>query len=70
MSDMSTFDAAMIIDGCWELTDYEPEEENFIEAAQTLIDNGSAWSLQGSVGRQCNYLIQAGLCTDPRENAA
>ena len=60
---MDTFSAAMIADGCWELTSYEPSDENFIAAYQSLIDSGSAWSLQGRVGRQAMALIEAGECT-------
>lgn len=59
---MSTFDAAMIADGCWELTSFEESEENYVRAFQQLIDDGSAWSLQGRVGREAAALIQAGLC--------
>jgi hypothetical protein len=59
---MTTFEAAMILDGCWEMTSYEPSEEAFIEACQLLIDNGSAWTLQGRVGRTCARMIETGHC--------
>jgi hypothetical protein len=59
---MTSFDAAMILDGCWELTSHEPSEEAFIEACQHLIDSGLAWQLQGRVGRTCRDLIEAGHC--------
>lgn len=59
---MTTFEAAMILDGCWELTSYEPSEETYIEACQHLIDTGDAWTLQGRVGRECYRLIYAGKC--------
>jgi DNA-binding transcriptional regulator PaaX len=62
---MTTFEAAMILDGCWDLTDIEPSEEAFIEACQNLINSGAAWQLQGSVGRACARMIDAGLCTVP-----
>jgi hypothetical protein len=52
----------MIMDGCWELTGIEPSDEAFIEAAQHLINTGDAWKLQGSVGRACARLIDAGEC--------
>lgn len=68
---MSAFDAAMIMDGEFELAGYEPQDRDeaenlFIEAAQTLIDNGMAWTLQGRVGRTCAYLIEQGLCHTPK----
>ena len=59
---MTTFDAAMILDGEWELTSIEPSEENYIAACQHLIDDGSAWKLQGRIGRTCARLIDEGLC--------
>jgi hypothetical protein len=33
-----------------------------IKQAQNLIDSGSAWLLEGSVGRHCMGLIEAGYC--------
>ena len=33
---------------------------------QHLIDNGAAWSMQGSYGRAARYLIDSGECTAPR----
>lgn len=59
---MTLFDAAMILDGCWDLTDIEPSEEAYIEACQFLIDTGAAWTLQGAVGRACAAMIDAGNC--------
>ena len=59
---MTTFDAAMILEGLWDRTSIEPSDENFIVACQHLIDNGSAWTLQGNVGRTCAWLIDQGLC--------
>jgi hypothetical protein len=59
---MTTFEAAMILDGEWDLTGYEPSEETFIEACQHLIDTGVAWQLQGRVGRTCRDMIAQELC--------
>jgi hypothetical protein len=59
---VSVFEAAMILDGAWELTGREASEEGFVGAAQLLIDTGLAWHLQGRVGRICRVLISAGDC--------
>jgi len=62
MTEMTTFAAAMIMDGEFDLAGFEANEENFLEAAQFLINNGVAWTLQGRVGRVCSDLISQGLC--------
>jgi len=55
----SIFDAVGICEGMT-----EPEnEEQYIEAWQTLIDTGYAWTLQGWFGRRAVELIEAGYCT-------
>ena len=41
-------------------------EEQVIEAWQTLIDTGMAWQLQGWFGRTAQALIEQGVCTNPR----
>ena len=55
---MDTFTATMIVEGV------EPVEtqDEYIEAAQLLIDTGLAWQLQGFFGRTCAGLIEQGLC--------
>lgn len=40
----------------------EMSESETIEFFQRLIDNGMAWTLQGSYGRMAMHLIDAGLC--------
>jgi hypothetical protein len=62
MTEMTTFAAAMIMDGEYDLAGFEPSEDTFLEAAQFLINNGVAWQLQGRVGRTCRSLIEQGLC--------
>ena len=56
---MDTFTAVMILEGV------EPaeNEEQFLEAAQLLVDTGLAWNLQGFFGRLCQSLIDQGLIT-------
>jgi hypothetical protein len=41
-------------------------EEQTIEAWQTLIDTGLAWSLQGWFGRTARNLIDNGICTEAK----
>jgi len=64
--EMNSFSAAMIADGEWELSGFEPSEEAYFAAYQHLIDTGLAWSLQGRIGREAMALIQQGYCRDPR----
>ncbi len=58
---MNTFTATMIAEGV-----YEPEnEEQLINAWQTLIDTGLAWELQGFFERTAKHLIEQGICSLP-----
>lgn len=54
---MSTFTAIMIIEGQEEVETFE----EYLEAAQVLVDTGLAWTLQGYFGRTCVELIRQGL---------
>jgi len=42
----------------------EMELDEAVELFQELIDNGMAWSLQGSYGRTAVALIEAGQCVE------
>lgn len=37
-------------------------EEEYIEGMQGLINSGTCWHMEGSVGRAASDLIQQGLC--------
>ena len=39
----------------------ELSDEETLELFQTLVDNGMAWILQGSYGRQAMAFLEAGL---------
>ena len=40
----------------------ELSEEELVTGFQSLIDSGTAWSLQGFYGRTAEALIEAGYC--------
>ena len=44
--------------------DGQLEEDEIIQGFQNLIDQGLAWTLQGSYGRMARALIDAGHCHD------
>lgn len=54
---LSDFDAVMIAEGVQE----PASDEQYLQAWQHLVDNGMAWTLQGSFGRTAKQLIDAGL---------
>ncbi len=53
---MDNYTAVMIAEGA-----QETDEETMIEAWQTLVDTGLAWSLQGWFGRHATFLIETGV---------
>jgi len=54
---MDTHTAVLILEG---EQDAETLEE-YLAAAQHLVDTGLAWQLQGFFGRTCEALIEQGL---------
>jgi hypothetical protein len=58
---MDTFTATMIAEGAEEAD----SEEQYLEAWQTLVNTGLAWTLQGFFGRTATRLLEAGLITRP-----
>lgn len=59
---MDIMDAIMNIECNDECT-----EELYIQSFQTLIDSGDVWGLQGFYGRTAMALIEAGLCTERKQ---
>lgn len=59
---MNNYTAVSIAEG---FCDYEPTEQETINAWQHLIDTGLAWTLQGRFGRTAQSLIEQGVCTAP-----
>ena len=43
--------------------DEDQTREEYVAAMQNLIDSGTAWTLEGSVGREAMGMIDAGECT-------
>lgn len=42
--------------------DEDLTQEEYVEQMQALIDSGTAWRLEGSVGRAAMALIEEGYC--------
>lgn len=59
---MDSYTAVGIAEGFIE----SESEEQTIEAWQTLINTGLAWSLQGWFGRTARNLINNGICTEAK----
>lgn len=59
---MDSYTAVGIAEGFIE----SESEEQTIEAWQTLINTGLAWSLQGWFGRTARNLIDNGICTEAK----
>ena len=51
-----------LVDQIMDFENGELEDEKILELFQRLIDNGMAWTLQGSYGRSAQALIEEGLC--------
>ena len=47
----------------------ELDEEEVINLFQELINNGMAWTLQGSYGRTAMDFLKAGIITLPQEGS-
>jgi len=58
---MDTFTATGIAEG-WIDCD---NEDQYLQAWQTLVDTGLAWQLQGWFGRTAAHLIESGLISAP-----
>jgi len=55
-----------------DIIDYENGDmdwDRIVDMFQKLIDNGQAWTLQGSYGRMAQRLIDAGECFLPNEES-
>ena len=53
-----------------QIIDYEcgeMDEFDVIALFQQMIDDGSAWTLQGHYGRMATSLLDAGLCSIPKD---
>ena len=57
---METFDAVMIVEGSQEVATLE----EYLAAAQHLLDTGVCWQLQGFFGRTIKALIEQGYISN------
>ena len=57
------------IDKIMEYENGEMDNEEAINFFQELINDGTAWTLQGSYGRMAAELIKSGACTLPAGEA-
>jgi hypothetical protein len=46
----------------------EMDADEMVEFFQGMINDGTAWQLQGSYGRAASELINAGLCIRPAQD--
>ena len=44
------------------------QKDNGVDVMQRLIDNGSVWHLEGTVGRQAMELLSSGACMLPKQS--
>jgi hypothetical protein len=54
----NTYDACSVIEG---FADFEPTQEDMLEAWALLIETGVCWNLQGFYGRGAASLIDRGI---------
>ena len=53
-----------LIDRIIAFEDGEFNDDQTVEFFQELINDGTAWTLQGNYGRLANSLIESGYCTN------
>lgn len=68
MSNPYPFNGPPLVDSLIRYEAGEMAEPEVVDFFQALIDSGLAWSLQGHYGRVARSLIDAGLCSDARDN--
>ena len=60
----SSYEACAIVEG---FADFDPTNEELIEAWAYLIKTGDCWNLQGFYGREATRLIQQGFVSKEGE---
>jgi len=60
----SSYDACAIVEG---FADFDPTQEDLIQAWAYLIKTGDCWKLQGFYGREATRLIQQGFVSKEGE---